>query len=138
MLLAGSFGFSKSYARYTSQTSDEDEIRVAKFGKLTLIEKLNGEVQENDLDLVEVINTSLELGNDIDKEVYLEFVDSEVSTYLFLVIDSVNWIYDDNYKEFNVINNNSHLLSFNINDKWSYLDKFSNDNRFVFYYEYVG
>lgn len=124
-----------SYARYTSEANDSDEIRVAKTGTLTLVEKLNGEVQENNSDSLNIIESVFSLGENINKEVYIEFTNSEVSTYLFLVIDSENWEYNDETKEFSVLNNNSKLLSFNINNNWIYLENLSNQNKFIFYHE---
>ena len=133
-IFAISFLGTKTYARYISNASDEDEIRVAKFGKLTLVEKLDGVVQENNLDTISIVDSNFTLGDAINKEVYIEFIDSEVSTYIFLVIDSINWKYDDLLKEFKVENNNTKLLSFNLDSSWNYLK--SSDNKHIFYYEF--
>lgn len=136
LLLANSFTISLTYAKYVSETGSSDEIRVAKFGKLTLTEKLNGEVQINNSETITTVNYEINPGVNIDKEVYLEYVDTEVSTYLFLIIDSINWTYNSINKEFNILNNNTSLLSFKINSNWNYLENLSDENKFIFYDEF--
>ena len=61
-----------TYARYVSQFEAESEVGVVKFGTLNLVEKLNGEIQDNKTTNLDV-NTEIVLGNDINKEVYLEY-----------------------------------------------------------------
>ena len=57
-----------TYARYVSQFEAESEVGVVKFGTLNLVEKLNGEIQDNKTTNLDV-NTEIVLGNDINKEV---------------------------------------------------------------------
>lgn len=134
LLLVCSFTISLSYARYTSEFSSSDQIRVAKSGELTLVEKLNGEVENNNLDIANNYSHEIVSGGFIDKEVYIEFTNTEVSTYLFLVVDNVNWTYDNVSKKIRVMNNNSSLLSFDIDTKWIFLEEVSNENKLVFYH----
>jgi len=136
LVLISSLTISKTYARYTAEVVDDDEIRVAKYGSLTLVEKLNGEIQENNLETASILEYEFELGNNIDKEVYIEFINSEVSVYVFLTIESVNWNYDNSLKEFYIMNNNSKLLSFNLDSNWNYLENLSDENKFIFYIEF--
>lgn len=136
LFLLSSFSISKSYSRYMTNLSDTSEIGVASYGNLTLVEKLNGVVLENSLDSDNIILENIELGKDIEKEIYLEFTGSDVSANLFLVVEGVNWKYDDTIKEFYVDNNNSHVLYFKLNDIWTYQESKSSENKFVFYYEY--
>ena len=63
-----------TYARYVSQFDSESEVGVVKFGTLNLVEKVNGEVQDNKTSSLD-INTDLVLGQNIDKEVYLEILE---------------------------------------------------------------
>lgn len=123
-----------TYARYVSQIESESEVGVVKFGTLNLVEKENGEIKNNKTSLS--INTDLKLGEDINKEVYLEYTGSEVSTYLFLVINVENWQYNDTRKEFGIFNKDTRLLYFNINDIWTYAENLSSDTEKVFYYDY--
>jgi len=134
LLLVCSFTISFSYARYTSEFSSSDQVRVAKSGELTLVEKLNGEVENNNLDVANNYSHEIVSGGFIDKEVYIEFTNTEVSTYLFLVVDNVNWTYDNVSKKISVMNKNSSLLSFDIDTKWIFLEEVSNENKLVFYY----
>ena len=124
-----------TYARYVSQFDSESEVGVVKFGTLNLVEKVNGEVQDNKTSSLD-INTDLVLGQNIDKEVYLEYTGSEVSTYLFLVIKVEKWTYNDTRREFGIFNNDSRLMYFNIKDIWTYADNLSSDTEKVFYYDY--
>jgi len=133
LLLVCSFTISLSYARYTSEFSSSNQVRVAKSGELTLVEKLNGEIENNNLDVANNYSHEIVSGGFIDKEVYIEFKNNEISTYLFLVIDSINWSYDEISKKISVINNNSSLLSFDINTAWNFLEEVSNENKLVFY-----
>lgn len=123
-----------SYAKYTSEVKSSDQVRVAKAGELTLIEKINGEVQINNSDVISNISYDITSDSVIDKEVYIEFIDSEVSTYLFLVIDSINWSYNDDLRKMYVMNNNASLITFDIDETWSFLDEASSDYKFVFYH----
>lgn len=134
LLLVCSFTISLSYARYTSEFSSSNQVRVAKSGELTLVEKLNGEIENNNLDVANNYSHEIVSGGFIDKEVYIEFTNNEISTYLFLVIDSINWSYDEISKKINVINNNSSLLSFDIDAKWIFLEEVSNESKLVFYH----
>lgn len=134
LLLVCSFTISLSYARYTSEFSSSNQVRVAKSGELTLVEKLNGEIENNNLDVANNYNHEIVSGGFIDKEVYIEFTNNEISTYLFLVIDSINWSYDEISKKISVINNNSSLLSFDIDAKWIFLEEVSNESKLVFYH----
>lgn len=124
-----------TYARYVSQFEAESEVGVVKFGTLNLVEKLNGEIQDNKTTNLDV-NTEIVLGNDINKEVYLEYTGSEVSTYLFLVIKVEKWQYNNTRNEFGIFNNDVRLMYFNINDIWTYADNLSSDTEKVFYYDY--
>lgn len=130
------FGVTTTYSRYVSEVNTNDEIKVANAGDLNLVEKLDGEVQENNLDNDTLVESEIILGENIKKEVYVEFLNSEVSNYLFLIINIENWNYDNNLKEFSVINNHSKLLRFYLNDTWSYLEEYSNENMYVFFGEY--
>lgn len=134
LLLVCSFTTSLSYARYTSEFSSSNQVRVAKSGELTLVEKLNGEIENNNLDVANNYSHEIVSGGFIDKEVYIEFTNNEISTYLFLVIDSINWSYDEISKKISVINNNSSLLSFDIDAKWIFLEEVSNESKLVFYH----
>lgn len=134
LLLVCSFTISLSYARYTSEFSSSNQVRVAKSGELTLVEKLNGEIENNNLDVANNYSHEIVSGGFIDKEVYIEFTNNEISTYLFLVIDSINWSYDEISKKISVINNNSSLLSFDIDAKWIFLEEVSNESKLVFYH----
>ena len=126
----------KSYARYMTNLTDISEIGIASYGNLTLVEKLNGVIQENNLESDNIINLDIEIGKDLEKEVYLEFTGSDVSAYLFLIVEGVNWQYDDTIKEFYILNNNSRVMYFKLNDIWNYYESKSLENKFVFYYEY--
>ena len=134
LLLISSLVISFSYARYISEVNSKDQVKVAKFGELTLVEKMNGEVQSNNFSTISDFSYDIISGCVIDKEVYVEFTDSEISTYLFLVIDAVNWSYDDILNKMMIINNKSNLLSFSIDNTWSFLEEASTDGKFVFYY----
>ena len=133
ILLISSLTISFSYSRYTSAGNYSDQIRVAKSGELNLIEKINGEIQDNSSDIINNISYDIISDDIIDKEVYIEFMDAEVSTYLFLIIDSVNWTYDNDLKDISLKNNSSKLLSFNINNEWNFIEEVSSGNKFVFY-----
>lgn len=133
LLVVSSFVVSISYARYTSVLSSSDLVRVAKAGDLVLVEKLNGEVQNNKLDSINEITHEIVSGGVVDKEVYIEFTETEVSTYVYLVIDNVNWTYNKELNKLSVINNKSDLLAFTLDDIWIFLDEVSNDDQFVFY-----
>ena len=133
ILLISSLTISFSYSRYTSAGNYSDQIRVAKSGELNLIEKINGEIQDNSSDIINNISYDIISDDIIDKEVYIEFMDAEVSTYLFLIIDSVNWTYDNDLKVISLKNNSSKLLSFNINNEWNFIEEVSSGNKFVFY-----
>ena len=135
LFLSSSFA-STSFARYVSNADVTNEIRVAKYGDLTLVEKLDGVIQDNKLDSNTSVSTNIPLGENIDKEVYIEFNNSEISAYLFLVVETVNWNYDDNLKEFSILNNGAKLLLFNIKSDWIFLNDLSSPNKYVFYYEY--
>ena len=124
-----------TYARYISEFESESEVGVVKFGTINLVEKLNGEIQDNKTTSVN-LTTDILLGENIDKEVYLEYTGSEVSTYLFLVINVEKWEYNDTRKEFGIFNNNARLIYFNINDIWTYSDNLSSEKEKVFYYDY--
>lgn len=134
LLLVSSFVVTHSYAKYVSKLNFSNKVRVAKSGELSLVEKLNGEVQVNNLETISAVYDEIILGNDIEKEVYIEFVDAEVSTYLFLVIDITNWTYDDVLRRLSVLNNKSSLLSFSINSTWSFLEDASSENKLIFYH----
>ena len=124
-----------TYARYISQFEAESEVGVVKFGTLNLVEKLDGEIQDNKTNTVS-IEKEFVIGENINKEVYLEYEGSEVSTYLFLVIKVDKWNYNNDRKEFGIFNNDTRLMYFNINNIWTYADNLSNDTEKVFYYDY--
>lgn len=124
-----------TYARYISQFEAESEVGVVKFGTLNLVEKLDGEIQDNKTNTVS-IEKEFVIGENINKEVYLEYEGSEVSTYLFLVIKVDKWNYNNDRKEFGIFNNDTRLMYFNINNIWTYADNLSSDTEKVFYYDY--
>lgn len=124
-----------TYARYISQFEAESEVGVVKFGTINLVEKLDGEIQDNKTNTVS-IEKEFVIGENINKEVYLEYEGSEVSTYLFLVIKVDKWNYNNDRKEFGIFNNDTRLMYFNINNIWTYADNLSSDTEKVFYYDY--
>lgn len=124
-----------TYARYISQFEAESEVGVVKFGTINLVEKLDGEIQDNKTNTVS-IEKEFVIGENINKEVYLEYEGSEVSTYLFLVIKVDKWNYNNDRKEFGIFNNDTRLMYFNINNIWTYVDNLSSDTEKVFYYDY--
>jgi len=70
-IFISSINVSKSYARYISSANNTSEIGVANYGELTLVETLNGVVEENNSTSKNIIEEEIELGSDILKEVYL-------------------------------------------------------------------
>lgn len=135
LYISNSFISNYSYARYVGSKTVENDIKVAKFGNLKLIEKLNGEIQENNLNTIGIVESDFILGEDINKEVYIEYTESDVSTYLFLELDVVNWEYDDETRIIEVSNNNSKIMFFYIDDIWNYVESLSNNKKIIFYHE---
>lgn len=134
MLFLSSFGATVTYSKYVSGLSDTDEVRVAKAGELVLVEKLNGIVQANNSSSTNEITHEIVSGGVVDKEVYVELYEPEVSTYIFLVVNNVNWTYDNELRKLSVINNKSDLLYFTIDDNWNFLEEVSDESKFVFYH----
>lgn len=130
------FGITTTYSRYVSEVDSTNKIKVANSGELKVVEKIDGELEENNLDIDNLVEYEITLGENIKKEVYVEFLNSEVSNYLFLEIDVLGWSYDNNLKEFSIINNSSKILRFYLNNSWNYLEQFSTDNKYVFIMEY--
>lgn len=124
-----------SYARYIGNKTIENEIKVAKSGKLKLVEKLNGEIQVNNSSEVSIVESDFILGENIDKEVYIEYSESDVSAYLFLELNVVNWKYDVESRNVELLNNDTKILSFEINNIWNYNENLSDDKKLIFYYE---
>ena len=94
------FGITTTYSRYVSEVDSTNKIKVANSGELKVVEKIDGELEENNLDIDNLVEYEITLGENIKKEVYVEFLNSEVSNYLFLEIDVLGWSYDNNLKEF--------------------------------------
>jgi len=134
LLFLSSFGATITYSKYASGLIDTDEVRVAKSGEVVLVEKLNGIVQANNLSTDTEIIHEIISGGVINKEVYVEFYDPEVSTYIYLVVNNVNWTYEDELRKLSVIHNKSDLLYFTLDSNWNYLEEASNDGKFVFYH----
>lgn len=135
LCMSKSFISNYSYARYIGSKTAENDIKVANFGKLKLVEKLNGEIQVNNLETESIVESDFILGENIDKEVYIEFTQSNVSTYLFLELDVVNWKYDIESREVELLNNDTKILSFEMNNIWNYSENLSDDKKLIFYYE---
>ena len=130
------FGITTTYSRYVSEVDSTNKIKVANSGELKVVEKIDGELEENNLDIDNLVEYEITLGENIKKEVYVELLNSEVSNYLFLEVDVLGWSYDNNLKEFSIINNSSKILRFYLNNSWNYLEQFSADNKYIFVMDY--
>ena len=132
-----------SYAKYVSSAEAKDEIRVAKYGKLSLIETLDGVVESNDSTEISIKTLPVKSGENLNKSVSVSFLNSEVSTYLFFVIETNNWVYKEGTNEINLLNNGSKILNMDIDDNWSFFKQETIENdtnnlvsRIIFCYEY--
>lgn len=142
-LIIISFASTASYARYISNANGEDEVRIAKYGELYLTETYNGIEEINNNESLELKLINVNPGENIDKKISISFTDSEVSTYIFFVIETNRWSVDELNSEVAMRNGNSKLLNFTISNNWFYLNNEMIENdvngltkRFIFYYDY--
>lgn len=115
------------YSKYHSRVDGKSNIRAAKLGELQLIEdavintdddiSINNELVIEDFDVYS--------GEEVNKSVSLTYSTGELDSYIYFVVYTNNWNYDEENRTFYIKNNinDSYLMHFTINDEWNYIKK---------------
>jgi len=112
-----------TFSRHITTTSGGDEGRVASIGNIELIE--TGDFVEEDTMIIIP-------GNPLSYKPIVQFDGSEMATCIFVeMVTSNEWeqVEDNKYA---INKNNIDLMSFEISDEWTYLEKEKN-NTYIFY-----
>lgn len=136
LLLLSLYFSSGTLAKYKSISSVNENARVAKFGELTFLEyKSDGTtlILGNEAQLETVLVSA---GTSVDKKLELSFSGSEVSVYLFFVVETSGWDISDSKDLVIKGLSNDTMVIWKPNDKWNYLKQEDIDNdkvRYVYY-----
>ena len=128
-----------SYAKYTKNISSRDSVgTVAKFGTLNLYEYTvedNSLIDSNMANFNENINVND--GQNISKKVEISYTKGEVSAYIFLAVEAMDWTYTQGTKTLSVKGtNNVDLIYWKLNDNWTYFstEELNSAKRYIFYH----
>ena len=110
------------FAKYSTTASGGDSARVIKFGDLI--------VTENNVAGSEGGNFYFAPGVDIQKKVTVAFEGSEAATYVFVRVETPGWAFENN-RDFVLNQGDTQIMSWSVDDKWTYLP--TEENAYVFY-----
>lgn len=131
---------SSFYAKYTSTDTVVDTARVAAFGRLSITEKIDGEIVALPTNTVKIVP-----GLGISKQVYADYSGSEMDTYIFIAVSAPNWNFSgDENRTFsygsvesgtNDTKATEPLLKWVVHEYWNYLKYDDSVKEYVFYHE---
>lgn len=135
-VLISSHSVATIYAKYRSVSTSYDTARVAKFGELELYEYT---IDGNELisgTTARIENVDLITGKDVNKNLSLKYYGSEVTSYLYFVINTNSWklyVKDEVNKLVLENENKDHLMYIEIDNSWTYLEDISENGKYILY-----
>lgn len=124
------------YAKYSSESTGDDNARVADFGNLYFYEyTIDGNRLITGTE-TEVETVTIVAGENINKNIRLSYSGNEVLVYVFFVVDANGWNFEENSNRFVIKNSgNEDVVYWNLDENWNYISEVSSTTKHVFYHE---